>query len=91
MGGTRPPKRTHAKTRALENLEITQMMPLASYWHRQKRVNSDRAPRWTREDLHPLEDRYALMEEEEVASPPLAPWPHLIDAAKVLPQDILGD
>ena len=96
-GGTRPPKRTHAETRALENLEITQMMPLASYWHRQKRVKSDQAPCWTLEDLHPLEAEeveerdWALMEVEEAARPPLAPWSRLIAAAKVLPQDILGD
>jgi len=73
------------------------MMPLASYWHRQKRVKSDQAPCWTLEDLHPLEAAeleerdWALMEVEEAARPPLAPWSRLIAAAKVLPQDILGD
>ena len=73
------------------------MMPLASYWHRQKRMKSDQAPCWTLEDLHPLEAEeveerdWALMEVEELARPPLAPWSRLIAAAKVLPQDILGD
>ena len=69
-------------------------MPLASYWHRQKRVKSDQAPCWTLEDVHPLEAEeveerdWALMEVEEVARPT---WSRLLAAAKVLPQDILGN